>query len=64
MVQRKRMQTRKTLLDAGKKKTELGDDVWPRIHGFVFNPADGLLKKLPVNFDKRVGSLDAIYGLY
>lgn len=38
--------------------------VFPRIHGLVFNPADGLLKKLPVNFARRVGSLDHIYGLY
>jgi len=42
----------------------LEEEVYPRIHGMVFNPKDGLLKKLPVNFIKRVGSLDHIYGLY
>jgi hypothetical protein len=42
----------------------LEEEVFPRIHGLVFNPKDGLLKKLPVNFAKRVGSLDHIYGLY
>ena len=42
----------------------LEGEVFPRIHGLVFNPKDGLLKKLPVDFTKRVGSLDHIYGLY
>jgi hypothetical protein len=42
----------------------LEEEVYPRIHGMVFNPKDGLVKKLPVNFIKRVGSLDDIYGLY
>jgi len=32
----------------------LEEEVYPRIHGMVFNPKDGLLKKLPVNFIKRV----------
>jgi hypothetical protein len=47
-------------------KQKLGNDeeVYPRIHGLVFNPKDGLLKKLPVDFTKRVGPLDHIYGLY
>jgi hypothetical protein len=42
----------------------LEEEVYPRIHGLVFNPKDGLLKKLPINFTKRVGSMDHIYGLY
>ena len=56
VVQRKRMEV----------KEKLGNDeeVYPRIHGLVFNPKDGLLKKLPVDFSKRVGPLDHIYGLY
>ena len=36
----------------------------PRIHGMGFNPKDGLVKKLPVDFIKRMGPLDHIYGLY
>mgnify|MGYP001810425088 CR=1 FL=1 len=64
MVQRKRIQARKALLESGKLESELGDDVYPRIHGFVFNPADGVLKKLPIDFEKSIGSLDRIYGLY
>jgi len=55
-VQRKRMEV----------KEKLGNDeeVYPRIHGMVFNPKDGILKKLPVDYNKRVGPLDHIYGLY
>ena len=43
---------------------KLEEEVYPRIHGLVFNPKDGLLQKLSVNFSKRVGSLEHIYGLY
>lgn len=64
VVQRKRIQVKQKLLDSGRKPDELGDDVYPRIHGMVFNPADGMLKKLPVDFEKSIGSLDHIYGLY
>jgi hypothetical protein len=47
-------------------KEKLGneEEVYPRIHGMVFNPKDGILKKLPVDYNKRVGPLDHIYGLY
>jgi len=41
----------------------IDDEVNPRIHTMVFNPSDGELKKLTVNFAKRVGSLDHIYGI-
>ena len=66
VVQRKRHQTRKELLllQAFPKNTNLEEEVYPRIYGMVFNPADGHLKKLTVNFERRVGSLDHIYGLY
>jgi hypothetical protein len=36
----------------------------PRIHGLVFDPSEGILRQLPVNFAARVGSLDHIYRLY
>jgi len=36
----------------------------PRIHGLVFDPSEGILRKLPVNFAARVGSLEHIYRLY
>jgi hypothetical protein len=42
----------------------LEEEVYPRIHGMVFNPKDGLVKKLPVDFIKRMGPMDHIYGLY
>lgn len=64
VVQRKRAQTRKELLEQGKSRNEVKDGVFPRIHGLVFNPAEGVLRVLPVNFAQRVGSLDHIYGLY
>lgn len=64
VIQRKRIQIRQSLLKDGRAADQLGDDVFPRIHGFVFNPADGMLKKLPVDFETAIGSLDHIYGLY
>eukprot|EP00981_Chlorochromonas_danica_P011304 scaffold3867_cov150-Ochromonas_danica.AAC.6 len=64
VVQRKRIQVREELLKSGRRVEDLGDDVFPRIHGMVFNPTDGLLKKLPVDFERSIGSLDHIYGLY
>jgi len=42
----------------------LDQEVYPRIHGMVFNPKDGLLKKLPLDFNMKKGSLDHIYALY
>jgi hypothetical protein len=42
----------------------LEEEVYPRIHGMVFNPKDGLVKKLPVDFTNMMGSMDHIYGLY
>ncbi len=64
VVQRKRQQTRKELLKALPSRANVEEEVYPRIYGMVFNPADGYLKKLTVNFERRVGSLDHIYGLY
>jgi len=53
VVQRRRIQTH-----------NLGIPMVPRIHGLVFSPLDGLLKRLKVNYARRVGSLEHIYGLY
>lgn len=77
VVQRKRMQSRDALLKKYQEEAQANgtvvpikltpeqqEDIAPRIHGLVFNPADGILKKLPVNFKKRLGSMDHIYGLY
>lgn len=41
-----------------------GEEATPRIHGLVFDPSEGILRKLKVNFAARVGSLEHIYGLY
>ena len=68
VVQRKRIQTREALLalpeNKGKTAKDVETEVYPRIHGLVFNPGEGILKQLPLNFEERVGSLDSIYGLY
>ena len=64
VVQRKRNQVRKALIEAGKDPKLHEDEIYPRIHGMVFNPKEGLIKKLPVDFKGRIGSLDHIYGLY
>ncbi len=36
----------------------------PRIHAMVFDPKTGLLNPLKVDYSRRVGSLEHIYGLY
>jgi carbonic anhydrase len=37
---------------------------YPMIHGMVFDPKEGLLKKLPVNFKNLVRNYQHIYDLY
>ncbi len=61
IVQRRRLQVRKQLKEEG---TYHRTKLFPRIHGMVFDNSTGLLKSLPVDFDRRLGSLDHIYGLY
>jgi len=53
VVQRKRL-----------KSVHTNAEPTPRIHGLVFDPSEGILRQLPVNFAARVGSLDHIYRLY
>lgn len=36
----------------------------PQIHGVVFDPKVGLLKRVPVDFEKMSDDLDGIYDLY
>jgi hypothetical protein len=64
IVQRKRLQVRDELIAQGMSKEEAREKAYPRIHGLVFDTSTGLLKSLPVDFARRVGSLDHIYGLY
>jgi carbonic anhydrase len=40
------------------------EEVYPRIHGMVFDPSDGILRRLEIDFDDHTDSLDYIYGLY
>ena len=53
VVQRRRMET----------KNEPPYPV-PQIHGVVFDPKDGILKRVPVDFEQLSDSLDGIYELY
>eukprot|EP00599_Poterioochromonas_sp_BG-1_P006872 CAMPEP_0173138472 /NCGR_PEP_ID=MMETSP1105-20130129/3713_1 /TAXON_ID=2985 /ORGANISM="Ochromonas sp., Strain BG-1" /LENGTH=255 /DNA_ID=CAMNT_0014051079 /DNA_START=220 /DNA_END=987 /DNA_ORIENTATION=+ len=65
VVQRKRIEMKQKLIESGlKDPKEIAAQVFPRIHGLVFDPATGLVKNIPVDFEKRIGSLDSIYGLY
>ena len=63
VVQRRRHEVLEELKKANPGAKIGPEDVYPRIHGMVFNPSDGVLKCLPVDFGKRVGSLDHIYCL-
>lgn len=67
IFQRRRMQSiaadKKKTLENGEATQALSTQT-PRIHALVFDPKDGTLKKLDVNFESRIGSLDHIYGLY
>lgn len=64
IVQRKRNTVREELKKSLPPNTKVPqEDIFPRIHGLVFNHADGVLKKLPVDFKKNIGPLDHIYGL-
>ncbi len=58
VVQRKRLKQRR---DNASGRTE---DLMPRIHGMVFDPATGFLRKLNIDYSARVGSLEHIYRLY
>ena len=71
VVQRTRMNARDEFLqkleDNGSEKVSdinKHDEIYPRIHGMVFNPYDGLLVPLKVDLNKRAADFDHIYGLY
>jgi carbonic anhydrase len=40
------------------------DRALPRVHGMVFSPGDGILRKLPIDFRKELGQLEKVYNLY
>jgi len=52
--------------DVQRKRAEsAGSGVaFPRIHAMVFSPADGILRKLDVNFKAYMAKYKNIYGLY
>lgn len=54
VVQRKRLKT-----------FEEGPHAYPRVHGLVFDPKDGILKRLPVHFKDEIGEMGReVYDLY
>jgi carbonic anhydrase len=55
VVQRKRMET---------YKSKEAPFTWPRIHGLVYDPKEGLLNKLPVNFKDLQADMSHIYTLF
>jgi carbonic anhydrase len=58
VVQRKRKEYRES------NNSQRGEAVYPAIHAMVFDPKDGILKKLPINFSNIVRNYQHIYNLY
>eukprot|EP01061_Rhynchopus_euleeides_P037817 TRINITY_DN649_c0_g1_i1.p2 TRINITY_DN649_c0_g1~~TRINITY_DN649_c0_g1_i1.p2 ORF type:complete len:290 (+),score=137.31 TRINITY_DN649_c0_g1_i1:227-1096(+) len=59
-VQRHRLRTHKT----GTHPNTEYDFATPRVHAMVFDPADGIIKKIDINFAEENKRLDHIYSLY
>jgi carbonic anhydrase len=55
VVQRSRLETH---------KNPLSPRAYPRIHGLIFDPATGLLKKIPIDFRAEVAELSDTYDLF
>jgi carbonic anhydrase len=36
----------------------------PRVHGFVYEPRSGEVKRLNINFDKHEDEISGVYDLY
>ncbi len=49
---------------ARKESLQHGPIAWPRVHGLVFNPSDGILHRLPIDFKGRTSKLNGLYDLY
>ncbi len=47
-----------------KESATKGPFATPRIHAVVFNPSDGYIRRLPVDFNEYTSRLDGIYDLY
>lgn len=55
VVQRKRLDT---------YQDDAAPFAYPRIHGFVFDPAEGILRKQQIDFRRHIRNLRDIYDLY
>ncbi len=51
---------------ARKESYDKGDKpfVAPRVHGLVYNPTEGILHRLPIDFKERTHKLNGLYDLY
>eukprot|EP00299_Pterocystis_sp_00344_P012525 c6024_g1_i1.p2 GENE.c6024_g1_i1~~c6024_g1_i1.p2 ORF type:complete len:245 (+),score=48.29 c6024_g1_i1:124-858(+) len=58
VVQRKRLQTRKDVLSGVP-----GAFVYPRVHALVFDPSEGILRKLPIDVNQHLKQYAHIYNL-
>jgi carbonic anhydrase len=54
VVQKRRLET----------YTDLNSLTYPRIHGLVFDPATGMLKKIPIDFRTEISDLAGAYDLF
>ena len=56
-----------SVVQAKRLKTYKDDDIpftYPKIHGVTFDPANGLLKRLPLDFKKTIREFQHVYDLY
>ncbi len=67
IVQRKRMESPKLLGDTSSSQTKDPsypfDFVTPRIHGMVYDPGNGLLKRLDINWKEQIEAYRHVYDL-
>lgn len=47
-----------------RKRLTSVDGETPRVHAMTFDPANGLLKELKVDYEKHLGDLEEVYSLY
>jgi len=57
VVQKRRMETHI-------KQEEGYNFATPRVHGLVYDPAEGLLNKMPINFREEIEKYRSVYDLY
>ena len=65
VVQRKRKQTHDEIVNSQSMVCSRGYNfTWPRIHALVYDPAVGILNKLPINLKEIKQEMQDIYTIY